>query len=45
MWLGVAVLHVAARRAPLEVAVEFDAVGRIEIDALHLAAQPFALGE
>ena len=43
--VGVAVLDVAAGGGPLEVAVEFDAVGRIEIDALHLAAQAFALGE
>ena len=43
--LGVAVLHVAAGGAPLEVAVEFDAVGRIEIDALHAAGEAFALGQ
>ena len=43
--LGVTVLHVPTGRAPLEVAVEPDAVGRIELDALHLAAQPFALGQ
>ena len=30
---------------PLEVRVELDAVGRVEVDALHLAAQPLALGE
>ncbi|AEO46714.1 hypothetical protein F11_01220 [Rhodospirillum rubrum F11] len=41
----VAVLHIAAGRRPLKIAVEFDAIGRIEIDALHLAAQPFALGQ
>lgn len=40
-----AVLHVAARGAPLEVRVEPDAIGRVEIDALHLAAQALALGE
>ena len=40
---GVAVLHVAAGGGPLEVGVELDAVGRIEVDALDLAAQPFAL--
>jgi hypothetical protein len=43
--VGVAVLHVAAGRGPLEVAVELDAVGRVEVDALHLAAQALALGE
>ncbi len=43
--VGVAIFHVAAGGGPLEVGVEFDAVGRIEIDALHLAAQPFALGQ
>ena len=42
---GVAVLHVAARGRPLEIAVELDAVGRIDIDALHLAAQALALGK
>lgn len=31
--------------APLEVAVELDAVGRVEVDALHLPAQTLALGE
>jgi hypothetical protein len=37
--VGLAVLHVAAGGGPLEVAVELDAVGRVEVDALHLAAQ------
>ena len=36
--LRLPVLHVPARRGPLEVRVELDAVGRIEVDALHLAA-------
>ena len=36
--VGLAVLHVAAGGAPLKVTVEFDAIGRIEVDALHLAA-------
>ena len=40
---GLPVLHVPAGGGPLEVGVEFDAVGRVEIDALHLAAQPLAL--
>ena len=43
--IGIAVLHVAAGRRPLEIAVELDAIWWIEIDALHLAAQAFALGE
>jgi len=30
------------RGAPLEVAVEFDAIGRVKVNALHLAAQAFA---
>ena len=38
-----AVAHVAARRRPLEVRVESDAVGRVDVDALHLAAQALAL--
>src|SRR5206468_4248607 len=41
----VAVLDVAARRRPLEIRIEADAVGRVDVDALHLAAQPLALGE
>lgn len=32
-----AVLHVAARRAPLEIAIELDAIRRVQIDALDLA--------
>ena len=43
--VGVAVLHVPAGGGPLEVGVELDAVGRVEVDALHLAAQSFALGQ
>ena len=43
--VGVAVLDVAAGGGPLEVAVELDAVGRVEVDALHLAAQALALGQ
>ena len=43
--VGLAVLHVAAGGGPLEVAVELDAVGRVDVDALHLAAQPLALGQ
>ena len=43
--VGLAVLHVPASGGPLEIAVELDAVGRVHIDALHLAAQAFALGQ
>ena len=43
--VGLAVFHIAAGGGPLEVAVEFDAVGRVEVDALHLAAQALAFGE
>ena len=35
---GFAVLDVSAGGGPLEVGVELDAVGRIKVDALHLAA-------
>ena len=45
MWLSLAVLHIATGGGPLKIAVELDAVGRVEIDALHLAAQALALGE
>ena len=41
--VGLAVLHVPAGGGPLEVGVELDAVGRIDVDALHLAAQPLPL--
>ena len=40
-----AVLDVAASRRDLPVRVEPDAVGRVEIVALHLALQALALGE
>jgi len=43
--VGVAVLDVAAGRGPLKIRVEFDSVRRIEVNALHLPAQPFALSE
>ena len=43
--LHLAVLDVAAGGGPLEIAVELDAVGRVEIDALHLAPETFALGQ
>ena len=43
--LLLAVLHVRRFRAGLPVGVEFDAVGRIEVDHLHLAAQPLVFGE
>ena len=35
---GVTILYVTAGGAPLEVAIELDAVGRVEVDALHFAA-------
>ena len=41
--LGLAVLHGVTSGGPLEVGVELDAVGRVDIDALHLAAQALAL--
>ena len=41
----VTVLHVAARRAPLEVAVEFYAVWRVDVYALNFAAEALAFGE
>ncbi len=43
--LGISVFYVATGGRPLEVGVELDAVGRVEVDALHLPAQPFALGQ
>ncbi|MCG8350545.1 MAG: hypothetical protein MI924_22485, partial [Chloroflexales bacterium] len=42
---GFTVLDIAAGGAPLEVAVELDAVGRVDVDALHFAAQALALGQ
>jgi hypothetical protein len=41
----IAVLYIATGGRPLKMAVEFDSVGRIEVDALHFTAQPFALGQ
>ena len=43
--VGLAVAHVAAGGGPLEVGVELDAVGWVDVNALDLAAQAFALGE
>src|SRR5208337_649262 len=43
--LSLAILYVAAGGAPLEVAVEFDAVRRVDINALHLSAQALTLGK
>ncbi|GHT90175.1 hypothetical protein FACS1894101_2320 [Betaproteobacteria bacterium] len=42
---GVAVFDIAAGGRPLKIGIEFDAVRRVKIDALHLAAQPFTLGQ
>ncbi len=41
----VPVLDIPARRGPLEVGIELDPVGRIEVDALYLAAEALALSE
>lgn len=41
----IAVFDVTAGGGPLEVGVEFDAVGRVDINALDLAAESFAFGE
>src|SRR5690606_16487728 len=41
---GVPVLYVAASCGPLKVAVELNAVGRVEVNALHLPAQALARG-
>ena len=43
--IGLSIAHVAAGGGPLKVGVELDAVGRVDVDALHLAAQPLALGQ
>ena len=43
--LRIAVFHIPTRGAPLKIAVEFDAIGRVKINALHLAAQALALGQ
>ena len=43
--LGAAVLDVAAGGGPLEIAIELDAVGWVEIDALYLTPQALAFGE
>jgi hypothetical protein len=43
--LSVAILDVAARRRPLKVAVELDAVGWVEVDALDLTAEAFPFSE
>ena len=41
--VGLAFLHIAAARARLPVAREANAVRRVQVDHLHLAAQPFLL--
>jgi hypothetical protein len=43
--VGLAVLHIAAGGGPLKVAVEFDPVWRVKVDALNLAAQTLALSK
>jgi hypothetical protein len=39
------VLHVAAGGGPLKITIESNTIGRVEVDALHLAAQALAFGE
>ena len=41
--VSLAILDIAACRRPLEIAVELDPIGWIDIDTLHLAAQPLPL--
>src|SRR5581483_11993546 len=41
--IDLAIRHGAAGSAPLKIAVEFDAIGWIKIDALHLTTQSLAL--
>src|SRR5256885_7945647 len=41
----ISIFRIAVRRTPLEVAVELDAVGGINVYALNLSAQTLALGE
>ena len=41
--LGFAVFYVPAGGGPLEVGVELDAVGWVDVDTLHLAAQSLPL--
>ena len=43
--LRLSIRNIATRRRPLEVGVELDAVRRVEVDALHLAAEAFPFGE
>jgi len=43
--IGLTAFDIASGGGPLEVAVELDAVGRVEVDALHLAAQSLAPGQ
>src|SRR6266567_9510551 len=43
--VGVAVLYLPARRGPLKIRIELDPIWRVEVNALYLTAQPFALRE
>ena len=43
--LGLAVFHVALAGAHLPVGAELDAIGRIEVNGLHLALEAFLLGQ
>ena len=45
MWSALPSCHVATGGGPLEIGVELDAVGRVNVDALDFAAQALALGE
>ncbi len=43
--IGLAVLDITAGGGPLEVGVELDAVGWIDVDALDLASEALALDQ
>src|SRR2546427_22745 len=50
LWLpggicGLAVLYIPLPRAHLPVRPEFDAVGRVEVDTLHLTLETFLLSQ
>lgn len=35
------ILHIPAGGGPLEIGIELDAVGRVDVDALNLSTEPF----
>src|SRR5579862_334915 len=41
----VSVFHISCRGGPLEVRIELNAIGRIKIDALHLATESLSLSQ